>query len=244
MAKAQLNQPNKEALKLLSRFSLPPNSLGYCGKGSATEKFKKCISSDACDGIDQEITHFIVLHPYIKTIAKINKLPLFDYKVAECFWLGNDLIKNAKVTDYETLMQNFIAQGVPESFVNELRKKQPKQFIPFHLFQVLHVGVGKSSGAVPFNLESINNCMIRWGKVTEIKGDFLTADFNGLKIDKGKYVFTRTHEELQYDPNILKGLKKGDTVSIHWKIANKILTKSEIKNLEFWSNKTLETLVY
>ena len=40
--------------------------------------------------------------------------------------------------------------------IDELRESPPKKFIPTHLFQVLHVGVGKASGSVEFNLETIN----------------------------------------------------------------------------------------
>ncbi|MDO8515049.1 MAG: hypothetical protein Q7S14_00985, partial [bacterium] len=62
--------------------------------------------------------------------------------------------------------------GVPDWLVDDLKNHPPKKFIPTHLFQVLHVGVGRASGSVPFNQETINNCMVsvqngaayHWGK--------------------------------------------------------------------------------
>lgn len=234
--------PHTDALQLLSRYSLPPNSLGYCGKGTAPEKFKSCILNQNCEGVEEELTHFIVLHPYIKTIAALSNKDKYDYEVGECFWLGNDLINKATLEHYDLLLDNFLVQGVPQSFVEELRNKRPKQFIPFHLFQVLHVGVGKSSGAVPFNLESINNCMIRWGKVIEIENDFLTADLNSVEIVDNKYRLTKITHQVQFNTDLLPHLKVGDTVSIHWNIVNKILTPQEEKNLEYWSQKTVETV--
>jgi hypothetical protein len=239
-------QIKQNALQLLARFSLPPNSLGYCGKGSATEKFKNCIIHGNMSDLDieSEIEHFIVLHPYIKTISQIVEKSKFDYEVAECFWLGNNLLNNVKNEHYDLLLDNFLEQGVPVDFVDELRSKRPKQFIPFHLFQVLHVGVGKSSGAVPFNLNSINNCMIRWGIVSEIVNNKLTANFNSLKMNNGTYVLTQIIESFEFNPLIVRNLKVGDTVSVHWGVINKILTKEEVENLEFWSKKTLQTLVY
>jgi len=231
-----------ESLQLLSRYSLPPNSLGYCGKGSAPEKFKSCIIGGSCEDVEEELTHFIVLHPYLKTIAALSGKNKFDYEVGECFWLGNDLINLATLEHYELLLDNFITQGVPESFVGELRQKKPKQFIPFHLFQVLHIGVGKSSGAVPFNLETINNCMIRWGKVTSIENNFLTADLNSVEIVENKYQLTTIPYRGEYKPDLLPNLKVGDTISIHWGIVNKILTSEEENNLSYWSKKTVETV--
>ncbi|MBN2016234.1 hypothetical protein JW766_05395, partial [Candidatus Dojkabacteria bacterium] len=62
---------DKKALQLTSRFALPPNSLGYCGKDTAPEKFKKCIIKNDCLGVKSEIERFIVLNPYLETIAKI-----------------------------------------------------------------------------------------------------------------------------------------------------------------------------
>ncbi len=180
-----------DALQLACRFSLPPNSLGYCGQDSAPEKFKKCVV-DGVSGVDQqeiqqELEKFIVLNPYLETLATITGKSKFSSQVIEAYWLGNDELKKAKPADYLLLLDNFVKQGVPSWFVEELRAKKPKKFIPHHLFQVLHVGVGRASGSVPFNLESVNNCMIRWGKVTQILGDKLEADLTLLdgKIGNG-----------------------------------------------------------
>ena len=157
-----------KALQLEARFSLPPNSLGYCGKDSAAEKFKECIIHGKCKDVEEELKHFIVLYPYLETIAEIANLPVFSYEVIESYWIGSDLLKKVKPEDYDLLLKNFKKQGVPDSFIKELQQKPPKVFIPNHLFQVLHVGVGRASGAVPFNLKSINNCMIRWGEVVKL----------------------------------------------------------------------------
>ena len=72
-----------EALQLAGRFALPPNSLGYCGHNSAPEKFKQCFLHGQCVGVADEITKFIVFHPYLQTIAEILGLDKFDYEVVE-----------------------------------------------------------------------------------------------------------------------------------------------------------------
>ena len=227
------------ALQLESRFSLPPNSLGYCGKNTAPERFKKCIIKGECEGVEDEVKKFIVLHPYLQTIAKITSLPMFSYKVIESYWLGNDELKKAKLKDYDFLLDKFLEQGVPDFFVADLRKNKPKSFIPSHLFQVLHVGVGKASGAVPFNIESINNCMIRWGKVMTVKKDKAVVNLNSLKLEKGGYSLIKIKETVPFNAKLLPGLKTGDIVAVHWNMVVKILMKDEVKKIKFWTTKCL-----
>jgi hypothetical protein len=231
----------KKALQLESRFSLSPNSLGYCGRKSAAAKFKKCISDDKCDGVKEELNNFIVLYPYLKTLGKIINKPFFSYSVIEAYWLGNDDLKKAKQRDYYLLLDNFIKQGVPDFFVEELKAKKPKKFIPNHLFHVLFVGVGKASGAVPFNLNSINNCMIRWGKVQKLSKNEAIINLNSLK-KKGKnsYILTKIKASIPFNSRFTPGLKVGDTVAVHWNLIVKILAHDEEKNLQFWSAKVCQ----
>lgn len=228
-----------KALQFESRFSLPPNSLGYCGSDTAAGKFKKCIIEGKCEGVVEEIKKFIVLYPYLKTIAKIASLPIYSYKVFESYWLGNDLLKMFKPEDYDALLEMFLAQGVPDFFVEELRNKRPKVFIPSHLFQVLHVGVGRASGAVPFNLKSINNCMIRWGKVISLKENEALINLNSLKKSGKGYALIFKKESVPFNLKLIPGIKKGDIVAVHWEMAVKILSKDEENKLEFWTKEVL-----
>jgi hypothetical protein len=229
------------ALQLESRFSQTPNSLGYCGKKSASAKFKKCIVNNKCDGVKDELKNFIVLYPYLRTLGKIIGKPFSSYLVIESYWLGNDGLKKVRQKDYALLLNNFARQGVPDFFVEELKAKKPKRFIPNHLFHVLFVGVGKASGTVPFNLDSINNCMIRWGKVQKIFENEAIVNLNSLK-KKGKnsYALTKIKSSIPFDSKFTLGLKAGDTVAVHWKLIVKILTEDEEKNLEFWSAKVCQ----
>jgi len=229
------------ALQLESRFSLAPNSLGYCGQKSAVIKFKKCISSNKCDEVREELKNFIVLYPYLKTLGKILKKPFSSYSVIESYWLGNDDLKKAKQKDYFLLLDNFAKQGVPDFFIQELKTKKPKKFIPNHLFHVLFIGVGKASGAVPFNLDSINNCMIRWGKVIKLSKKEAVVNLNSLK-KKGKsgYALTQSKAQIPFNLKFTPDLKAGDTVAVHWNLVIKILTSSEEKNLKHWSAKVCQ----
>lgn len=228
-----------KALQLEARFSLPPNSLGYCGKDSAAEKFKDCITDGKCKGVGEELKHFIVLYPYLETIAKIAKSPVFSYQVIESYWIGNDLLKKAKPEHYDLLLKNFEKQGVPDFFVKELKQKPPKVFIPNHLFQVLHVGVGRASGAVPFNLQSINNCMIRWGEVIKLIDGKAVIDLHSLELKNKTYKLVICKETVPINMDLVQGIKTGHIVAVHWNMVIKILTKDEEKKLKYWTKQCL-----
>lgn len=232
---------NKAGLKLVSRFSMSPNQLGYCGHDTAGKKFVDCITKDICEGVGEEVKHFIVLNPYLKTISKSLARPMFSKEVVESYWLGNESLKKIKSEDYDLLLDNFVEQGVPDWLVQELRTKRPKAFIPTHLFQVLHVGVGRASGSVPYNLDTINNCMIRWGKVVNIMPDEVSVEVVSLATTEPPHTLKTETKTFKYSPLLMAGIKKGATVAIHWGWAVKILTPKEKDLLSYWTTEVLNS---
>lgn len=246
-----------KALKLCSRFALTPNQLGFCGASSAQQKLTNCILTGDCKDIETELKQFIILNPYLQTISQIYNLDPFSYEVIEAYWFGNDLLKKCQPKHYDLLLDNFEIQGVPNFLIKELKQKKPKEFIPIHLFNILHVGVGRASGSVPFNLNSINNCMIRWGEILEInkKTNKVKIALNSLFCKEGTHFAENKIEErfnsyhlstktcnLSFNSQFTPNLKIGDTVSIHWNFIPKKLTQKEIKNLKFWTKKLINSI--
>jgi len=232
---------NRDALQLLSRFAFSPNQLGYCGLDSASQNFTKCVISGNCDHVTEEIPHFKGLNPYLKTIAQLTNLDIFDYQVIEAYWLGNELLSQFKPSDYDILIKNFQEQGLPEVFIEDVSSNKPNTFIPLHLFNILHIGVGKITGSVATTIDSINNCMIRWGEITKIENNNLTVDLNQIKISQ-QYDLETVTQSFDFLPEWLPDLKTGDTIAVHWKWPTKILTTQETKNLSHWTNQLLKAL--
>jgi hypothetical protein len=238
-----------KALRLEGRFSLAPNCLGYCGKESARKKLRDCTINGNCRGVEKELKDFIVLYPYLKTISQVTKLPIFSYKVIESYWFGSNLLKKIKNEHYDLLLSNFKKQGVPSWLIKELKEKKPIKFIPNHLFQVLHVGVGRASASVPYDLKSINNCMIRWGKVEKINPSTslrtgkrkATIILNSLKDKLGKSLALKK-VTLPIDVGFTPKLKVGDIVAVHWGMIIKTLTQGEVKKVSFWTKEVLKSL--
>ncbi|MGI5827744.1 MAG: DUF6390 family protein [Patescibacteria group bacterium] len=231
------------ALSLCARFSLPPNQLGYCGRDSAPATLRSCVTTGTCVGVQEEFENFIVLYPYLKTIGQITDKDPFDYEVIEAFWFGNDLLTKCKPKHYFLLLENLQKQGVSEWLIEEMKEKKPKAFIPIHLFNIIHVGVGRASGSVAFTLGSVNNCMIRWGKVENIiSQDKVEASVFSLKATKDKYHLATIKDVFSYSSDFVPGMKKGKVVAVHWGMAVKILTQDEEEKLSFWTKRFLESL--
>lgn len=238
---------SKKALQDACRFSLPPNSLGYCGRSSAPEKFRKCVTLGVCDGVKEELEKFIVLNPYLETLSNVLGKPKFSPEVIKLYWLGGDELERVRSSDYNVLLDNFSKQGVPGWFVSGLREKPPKKFIPNHAFQVLYVGVGRASGSVPFSMLSINNCLIRCGNVIRTVGDKITVDLFCLsgKVENGKIAdlkIVSRQEDVKSPHGFLPTLKAKDIVAVHWGQAIRILTKEEARQLRHWTSEVLKLL--
>lgn len=244
---------DKKALSLCARFAFTPNQLGYCGTSHASLILQNCILKRGCNSVESELRKFIILNPYLQTIAQICDLDPFSYQVIEAYWFGNDLLKKCKPDHYQLLLQNFTKQGVPHFLINELKKRKPKVFIPIHLFNILFVGVGRASGSVPFNLSSINNCMLRWGKILEINSKTyqVKSDLNSLvsltgpkqsTSLSGNYTLIQKIKTLTYDPKFTPSLQIGNTVAIHWNFIPKKLTQKETRNLQFWTQKLITSI--
>lgn len=230
---------DSKALKLASLFSYSPNHKGYCGRDSAGDVFVRCIEKGLCSKVPQELKHFIVLYPYLKTISTLTKLSPFDYKVIEAYWIGNELLEDMPVHGYEILLKEFKKQGVPSWLIDSLKKKKPKKFIPNHLFQVLHVGVGQASGSVPFDMQSINNCMIRWGTVHAKSSRTIGIELTKLQKVNNHYELTSVSEQISTNACPFFSPKVGDIVALHWGHVVKRLNSREEKNLTYWTKQTL-----
>jgi hypothetical protein len=240
---------NIEALQFTSRFSLPPNSLGYCGRDTAPAKFIRLITEGVDTGVQKELEKFITLHPYLQTLSRITGLSWLSHEVAEAYWLGNDHLKKVRPEHYLTLLDNFSRQGVPSWLVEELRHKPPGKFIPTHLFQILHVGVGRSLEKTPMatadiKIETINNCMIRWGRVEDISPKQIKVSLNSLVKNGSNYQLALLPGSFSYRPDFLPGLEKGRTVAVHWGQPVKLLTMPETSAIDYWTRQTLEGIYY
>lgn len=85
--------------------------------------------------------------------------------------------------------------------------------------------------------------MIRWGTVQKISKKEAVVILNSLRL-KGKHAYqiVKVRETVPYSSSLMKNLKIGDIVAVHWKMLVKILSKEEETNLKFWTEKVLKNI--
>ncbi len=231
--------------KLTSLFAYKPNKLKYCGENSATKKLYKCITENKCKDVEKEIEKFKALYSYLKVISDKFDKQLLDYKVSEAYWIGNSLLKHFRRGNFDSLLTELAKQDTPEIFLKQIGKKFKNSkllFIPHHSFHVLFLGVGNVTGSVENNIENINNCLIRWGKITNISPQKAKANAFRLSLSADRLSLTKKDESFHFDPQIVPSLKIGDIICTHWGEVCMKLDRKQKNELEKYTKMVIEAL--
>lgn len=197
-------------------YALPPHQLGYCGP---QEKKKSSMLSDFIGGektdkkkIKSILEKEFIVSGYYKIIAQTHKLDLFDVKVIEAYWTGNELL------------DKFFKTG---------------KIIPYHLYHV--IAVGSISGRIKFNDLKRDQCRINWGKVLKINNSKILVEYQPLKKKNKEFVLDRKIvKQADWDKNFTPKLQIGNIVSIHWNKIIEILSKNKVKQLQHYTKLTLK----
>jgi len=225
-------------LEFFAKYALPPNILGYCGPANTCG----IVKENNPEELRRLLSQFEGAVPYLRLIASANSIKdIFDYRVIEAYWLGNDLLKNVPTGDLYGDME--------KRFKKRMRKKDWHWLIsgligeakPHHVFHVLDIyrRIGfMRSGAAEKILETINNCRISWGKVVFVEKnqaliEYFPLEFFGNKLDfGGKKIKNFLIQE--------SDLKSNDDVSLHWNYVCGKITGRQVKNLSFWTKYHLD----
>ncbi|MFH2020237.1 MAG: DUF6390 family protein [archaeon] len=228
-------------ISFLCRYSFITNKLRYCGPEDAYKKFLQYIkepTKELAEEIKSHIKRFEGLYPYLKAIAEKNNLDEFDYRVAEAYWLGNELLDKFTAEDNRKIIMSLAERGLPRSFAEKLCVDIPNMF-PHHSFNVVYVGVGKITGSVPTNLENINNCLIRPAEVISVHDDYVIARHRPYKELKGNLYLDEPQDgKFEYIPEF-GNVKEGNIVSLHWNYVVDTLDAKALGNLLVYTEKNL-----
>lgn len=213
-----------DGLELFVRYALPPNVLGYCGPN--------LLNKDK-----QSLLQFEGAVPYLRLIASANNISdEFDKRVVEAYWLGNDLLE--KVSDknlYSNIEDRFRKKMKSKDWFWLVSKSIPKAK-PHHVFHVFDVyrRAGLIRSGIANNiLETIDNCRIGWGKVTDTRSNMVIVEYHPIIFEKNKLKLGEktTKKYISLDSKI----SAGDNVSLHWEHICAKITERQKKNLAYWT---------
>jgi len=246
-----LEKNYQNGLILFSKYAFAPNTLKYCGPKETGVVFGNITSEkeEISQNSKKLLLQFTGAVPYLELIARSNNIrDIFDYRVVEAYWIGNNLLLNVPARNfYASISDRFKKRTT----LREWDKIAPKPTLgakPFHAFHVFDIGkkVGLINlGAVKEVIETMNNCRIGWGKVIsknlEAKGFSIgsaVVEYYPIILVNSKLKIGEKLERTFYFTD--NKIKVGDEVSVHWQFICDKITMRERKNLIYWTNYHIE----
>lgn len=235
-------------LALCARFSYPPNSLSLCGPDRKNDLSWYTETQQTDKGTAEILSQFSTLYPYLEFIAHENKLSdPFLPQVVEAYWLGNQLLKNistrnlAEHLKYKIGLKKILKIGK----LNPLLGKLGNNSLPHHSFHVLNIYKRTGHLDIKHTIETMDACIINWGKIIKINKNFIIIGTKPLKIIGNALVFGPKIERTimtQGDKDVLfKLLKKDDWISYHWGYFCQKLTKNQLNNLIYYTTLSVKS---
>lgn len=242
---------NLNGLIRCTRYAFMPNRLNLCGpenQADILEFYTKINQPKKPKTIRPLLENFETLFPYLKLIASANqqKNP-FSEEIIEAYWLGNPSLENVPAARFYTHIINTINlnKKIPDKEFNNFKKKFSKTALPHHNFHVFSIWRRTGNIKTAHTLATMDACRISWGKILKIKPHSLIVETKPLAADKNGEIIesekTIEQEILNYaEGNILlKNIKIGDCVSLHWGCVCEKLNQKQIDNLQKYTDLSL-----
>ncbi len=232
----ELNPSTQAGVLRFIHYGFMPNRLGYCGPDDNRRLFDHGVAGEADGSLLPSLARFLGPLPYLRAIAAGAHIPdLFDERVVEAYWIGNDLLSQfASHELYEALRERF-RKELPPKIMDLIADKIPAGALPHHSFHVFDVWlrVGKLDGNV---IATLDHCRISWGKVTSVDGPTIGVERSPLVLHEGRLRLATP--ELVHVTRMMDGrgfvteLAPGDTVSLHWGWVCERLSEHQAQDLE------------
>lgn len=234
-------------LTLCSRYSFPPNSLSLCGPSKQKDLKWYSTSGKADKGTREILSQFSTLFPYLSLIAYENNIKdPFDKRVVEAYWLGNALLHNTPINKFVKHLNEKIKlkKKIKKKQLESIFNKITEGALPHHSFHVLNIYKRTGHMDISYTIETMDACLINWGKVKKIFPTAIIIETKPLKLiaDKltfGKTIF-RTIMAQEKKDLLFNSLKAGDWISYHWGYFCQKLTERQIKNLTYYTHFSLK----
>ena len=234
-----------------ARYAFSPNKLKYCGPVDKNSQiFSHIVEGVEDRGLVEMLDDFQVMYPYLKLIADENNIfDPFDEKVVEAYWIGNELLEGVKLKGFwDHLMEG---QQLKKRFKKRDLKwmvgKVPVGAKVHHSFHVFNIWNRTGHEAKPHTLETMDNCRISWGEVidnSKTTVDKLLVKTQELMYEDGKLgLKSGVFKEVSWrigDKELVKGIKKGNLITMHWGWVCEKVSKFKVTNLKKYTEHHLK----
>jgi hypothetical protein len=235
-----------EGIMRCSRYSFGPNRLHYCGP-DANRELKELIEKSGDDfGLSHLLKQFKTLFPYLRKISQANGITgVFDDRVVEAYWLGNELLENIE----KNVLYRFLVDDL--KIKDELKTKEWQWLeekiklgaVPHHSFHVLNIWGQEGHDDLLSELNRMDECRVSSGVVTAINGPEIVVSTEPLVYKNGKFALGESvlksltrQLEAEYD---IEQIKVGETVSIHWSVPCEVITPAQAETLKKYTLKNI-----
>jgi hypothetical protein len=231
---------------LAARHSFMPNRLGYCGPDENEVLLDACLKNRRSKQLIKTLEGFQGAQPYLRFIAQSHGLDVFDYRVVEAYWLGNDLLQRIPRNGFYDHLRERLAHKFPREHIKKLFESNPFATFPHHALHVFNAF--SSMGAVPNAFANgvgpeakvwglMDKCRISWGKILhQDDTDNLTVEYEPIQRQEGQLVLGKAVEKkVRYridGHSFITNAIPGDMISFHWGLACAKLTPQQVANLK------------
>jgi hypothetical protein len=222
------------------RYAFMPNSLGYCGGNDPIALLEYGVAGKVDQGLIELERQFEGAYPYLQLIAAANGIPdPLSRPVVEAYWIGNELLDRVDLRRLHDSVEERFRSRTDAREWPWLAAKAPAGARPHHSFHVLDVfpRVGlMRSGVADQVVETMQNCLIRWGQVREAVGAALIVEAPGLQLVQGRLQLSPPRSEVVSRWHDGRGFvddaHEGDWVALHWGWACDVLSPGQQARLE------------
>jgi len=225
--------PPIPGLQLFVRYAYPPNALGYCGPEDS-EAFRRYGLTGVADAdLARLARSFAGAWPYLELIAGHCGIgdPL-DRRVVEAYWVGNRLLAGVGLARLGSRFGGLAADAFEGGAAHH----------SFHVFCVYPwAGLLDDRRKADQALTVLDQCRIRWGRVTAVRGDQVVVKSRPLTWDGRQLGLGRPVTQVAGTSVVGAGEPAvGDCVSLHWHWVCDRLSQRQLRALRAYTRQNLD----
>ena len=232
-----------DGAQLCARFAYKPSFLRLCGNDLSSRAAYNCIVNGGDSAFRESLSSYRVLYPYLKIISDKHHLDILDFKVAEAYWIGNELTEDYSRRDFSKFLKYLKQQGTPKEFIHLIKSEFDRRgmdFLPHHSFNVFFIGNVDNPVNSTARIDFMNNCLIRTGKVISMSEKGVEVETKRMIKNVAQPSFVSRIESAEVDYKLIQPFEISSFIALHWNSVSSVLTQKQSESLEYYNSRLLE----